>query len=178
MNQVGAREGRVDIAALEADLVRDVGVATGMDEGRLRLQRLLGREDRGQLLVLDLDQVERVARDLFAGRRDGRDFLAGESHHVARQGEPLLVMHAPRHLRPVGTRHHRLHARKGERLRGVDAHDAGMRVGAAQHLPVQHAGELDVACVLRSPQHLGAGIDLGHRPAQRGCIHGSRLSRP
>jgi hypothetical protein len=50
---------------------------------------------------------------------------------------------------------------------GVDGHDARVRVGTPQDLPVQHARELDVVGVDRPPRGLVQTLDLPARVADQ-----------
>ena len=56
-----------------------------MDQRRIGLHRLQRIEDRRQLLVLDLDQIQRLLRGVLIDGGDGGDLLADEAHAVARQ---------------------------------------------------------------------------------------------
>lgn len=58
----------------------------------------------------------------------------------------------------VGAGHDSLDARQFFGLGSVDADDSRVRLGAAQHLPVEHAGELDVFQILRSSGHFPPGV--------------------
>jgi hypothetical protein len=144
-----------------------------VDARGVLVERFVGRQDRGQFLVLDPDVVERIARDLLADGGDGGHLFAGEADRAFGQDAALLVMHAPHRARRVGPGQHRLDARQRQRRRGIDGDDARMRIGAAQHRCVQHARDLEVARVLGAPQHLGARIDLRHVLPQ-GRMVGSR----
>ena len=64
VNQMGACKACVRIAALKFDQVRQV-VAARMNARTAGLQRLLRAQQGGQLLVFDLDQVQRIAGNLF-----------------------------------------------------------------------------------------------------------------
>jgi hypothetical protein len=115
---------------------------------RVRIHRLEGIVDRRQRLVLDLDQLGGVGRDIAVLGDDEGDLLvlvqhlAGGEHHldVAREGRHPVELDR---LQILG-RQHGDHAGHGLGLAGVDALDAGMAVGAAGEVAEQHAGQLEV----------------------------------
>ncbi len=64
---------------------------------------------------------------------------------------------------------HGVHAGQRQRLRGVDAHDAGVGVRAAQDAAVEHAGPVQVRGVHRGARDLGTEAASRQRDAD--CIH-------
>ena len=135
----------------EARLSRLAGLVVA-DQRRVGVERLARVDHRRQRVVLDVDQRQRVVGGVLVDRDDERDLLALEAHLVAGQ-------HG---LRVVGDRRHprepeRLEvlggddggdARVRERARGVDRDDPRVRVGAAQHLAVDHPRQADVVEVV------------------------------
>ncbi len=164
----GALEGRVDggrIAALvlEADIVGRVRPDRRGAVGN----RLADRDDRRQLVILDLDQLGRVARLARCLGHDEGDRVADRPHGVLRQG------HARRHehVRAVGAfqRHdhadHRRqqadavrfqilaredaeHAGRVRRLGGVDRRDRRMADGRAQDIAIRLIRHIEIVGVL------------------------------
>ena len=122
------------------------------DDGGVGGQRELRVDDGWERVVLDVDELERVPRDVRALGHHAGDLLALEPHLVG--GE-----HGLRVTRQCG---HPGESVRGERLAGhdsddagerlggrcVDVHDAGVRELAAQEREVQHPGEGDVLDVL------------------------------
>ncbi len=146
------------------------------------LHRVEDIHDRWQQLVLHLDQVHRLFRDVNIRRRHRRycvplvkDFVTG--HDIAGQ---ILQIH--RHL--AGRRHailglwqivpchHRFNPRQRFRLAGVNAFNTGMRVRAAQDLAVQHPGHPHIGPINRPPCHLVRPIR-----AERTCSNDFVISR-
>ena len=129
-------------------LVRDVlpedrGV---VGEGRERV------DEGGKRLVLDLDELDRVGRDVAVLRDHEGDLLPLEEDlavrehrlHVAREGRHVVEVEGLQVLRGQ----HR--GDPGERLRGlrVDGLDAGVAVGGADEVAEEHARHLDVVHVV------------------------------
>ena len=119
---------------------------------RVLLEGLLRRAHRRQRLVVDLDQLERVLRDVRGLRHHRRDLLALEANLV-RYEDGLGVAGERRHPGEVVLRHqlagHDRHdARKLLGARGVDRVEARVRERAAQELEVEHARQLDVVEVV------------------------------
>ena len=118
------------------------------DQRRVGVQRLAGVDERGQRLVLDVDQRQRVAGRVAVLGDDEGDLLALEADLVAGQ-HGLGVVGDRRHPgEPEG-----LEVLGGddpedlgvlERLRGVDREDLGVRVGAPQDRAVEHPRQHDV----------------------------------
>jgi hypothetical protein len=118
------------------------------------LGRLLEVQRRGQLVVLDLDELGGVARlRRGAGHHHGDD-LAGEADPVDRDrrvGRRLLLRRDrpgvdahPDRLAEVGGGDHVHDAHRVLGRTSVDAGDPGMGEGAAHHRQVQHPGQGDV----------------------------------
>ncbi len=166
--------GRLPVALLpQEDVVVVAPLAVGAarlagevlaQHGRVRLERLERIGDDRQLLVLDLDELDRVGGDVAVVGDDEGDLLALEQHLAVGQHH-LLVAGQRRHPVQVQRlevlrRQHGQHAGQGEGGRGVDRGDAGMGVGAAHEVAEQHAGQLDVvdivALALREPDVLDA----------------------
>ena len=164
------RQGRVHVAAVVADAVRDVVMAR-MHLRRAVGERELGVQQRGLLLVLHADQVQRVQGDVLADGGHRRHLLAAEAHLALGQDVAVLVAHAPARARSVVARHDRLDPGQRARRTGVDAADARSGVRAAQHLAVQHAGQLDVARVQSPAEHLGPGVHLRRVAAEGRFAH-------
>ena len=61
-----------------------------MEHRRVRCERGLGIEDRGQLVVLDRDRGGRGLRSLERVRGDHGDAVADEPHAVPRKHRPVL----------------------------------------------------------------------------------------
>ena len=93
---VGLREGRVRVAEDDVAAGHDVVAPVGLDERRARLHRLLRVAADGQLLVVDLDQVERrVGGEPVLGD-DRRDRLADVARPVDAEGVPLDALRTDR----------------------------------------------------------------------------------
>jgi hypothetical protein len=135
------------VAVRDDVLVLVVGREIGMDERGPRLHRLLEIGDRGQRLVVDLDQAGGLGGDLGRERRDTGDDLALEAHDVL--GEQVSILHegAEAHVGQLVLRHDRDDAGQGARLRGVDAQDARVRVIRVAEPRVRHTGEIEVGRV-------------------------------
>ena len=174
-DDVGLAEPGVRVAELELNAFGDVrrlvgcgvdavGVHVVVEDGGVLLHGLDHVDDVGQGLVLDRDQVERVAGDGGAGRRHGghrvavvEDLVTG--HDVERDVAIVDLHLAGRHelgphLAEVRRGDHGLDA--GQRLgpTRVDGLDAGVGVGAAQDPADQHAGQVQVGAELGAPRDL------------------------
>ena len=139
-----------------------------MQQRGARLDRLLGIEHRRQRLVLDLDAHQRLFRHVRIRRCYDGHLVADEPHALAGQhGQVAQLAPHARVRRQVGRGEHRGHA--GHRRRGarVDAHDPGVRVRTAQHLPPQHTRRRVVGRVALGPGRLGAALDPRPRRADR-----------
>ncbi len=121
------------------------GVAGCRDRG-------LGIDHRRQLLVVDLDQLERVLGDIAALGGDDRDRLADVAHAVERHAALLdrrigETGQGPGDLGDVGAGHDQGHARQRLCPADIDRLDARVRVRAAQCCRVQHVRQHDVVDV-------------------------------
>ena len=148
---VGVGESSVEVAPVEHARPDDVRAGIFVEDD-LVLQRLLAVEHVRQRLVVDLDQLGSVARELARTRDDRRDGVADVAH--AADGERVVL-----DVRPGGRR--KLEERIGEdrdlvareravdtveleRLRDVDRLDAGVRVRRAHEVDEAHLVPLDV----------------------------------
>ena len=119
---------------------------------RVRRHRLERIDERRQRLVLDLDEVGGVGRDIAVGRDDEGDLLVleqdlavGQHHlHIARQRRHPGELDG---LQVLGGQH-RDDAGQRLGLRRVDLDDPRMAVARAVEVAVQHAGQLDVVDVI------------------------------
>ena len=148
---VGLGERLVDVAPVEDP--RPHGVrACVVVEDRLVLQRLLGVDEHGQRVVLDLDQISRVARELTGRRADGGDRLARVPNSAHRERVVLDVpARLDRHLeerirvdRDLVAGDGPVHPVELERLRDVDRDDLRVRVRGADEVDVAHPVPADV----------------------------------
>ena len=174
---VGRGEACLEVADGEFEPLRDVGglVGRGLDaagnhvveqERRVRLHRLIDIDHMRQHLVIDFDERNGLLGDGGARRGDGghgmalierllaRHDVAGDVPEILR--DPLRADIGELVVREVGGGDHRPDARQRLGLRGVDAPDARMGVGAAQHLADQLAGQPVIGAVL------GAAGDFRH----------------
>ena len=135
----------------------------------------------GQRLVVDVDELERVARDVLRLRDDERDLLALETHLVGRQ-HGLGVVGQRRHPGEAEGLEHRAGDDRldtGERLGGgrVDRVDPRVRERAPQDGAVEHAGQLHVVDVVAlAAQEADVLLAMHATEADRvaGCAEGHR----
>ena len=145
LGHVGRRVGGVLVA---------IGTQMIMQDRRVGGDRAIDIDDMRQNFVIDLDQVQGLARDGLGSGRHGGDgvavvkrLLAG--HHVA--GDVAQVHHdlAGRghfigHVRQIGGGDHRFDAAQSLRFAGVDRANVGMGVRAAQDLADQLARHVEI----------------------------------
>jgi hypothetical protein len=155
------RERGIGVAAGDGPVERLVAWDLAVKLRRARLRCLLRIDDRGQRLVLHLDELQRVVRLLDGFRHDNRDRVADVTHGVFRQRRiradlEIAAWHEPQAghrlqvLFRIGAREYRDDAwRLGCGTR-VDTADARVRVGAAQDGGVDHTRERDVVGVPRA----------------------------
>ena len=154
------RAARVALGELLAD--HHVVAPRWLDERARRVERGLGVVHDGQLLVHDVDELERPVRSVAVFRDDHRNRLTDVPRPVGRQGadgEALAAVEARvgGGRDGVGLARYLVAGedvddpRLGQRPHGVDRHDPGVRVGAAEHGHRAHAVERDVRDVLSVP---------------------------
>ena len=148
---VGLGERRVDVTPVEDARPDDVRAGVVVEDD-LVLQRLLGVDEHGKLVVLDLDQLGGVARELARRCADGGDRLAHVPHAAHRE---RVVLDVPARLdghleervrvdRDLVARDRPVHAVELERLRDVDRDDLRVRVRGADEVDVAHPMPADV----------------------------------
>ena len=168
-DHVGLGEARLEVTALEAlggsDVARGlrsvaVGVLVLVDQRRAVGHGLVQRHDGFEDLVLDIDQLQRGFRlKLGLGGHGGHrvavveDLVAGD--HVLAQ-----IIRVAGEVRARNRRHDAFGRR---RTAYVHALDAGVGVGTAQHLAVQHVGQVEVGAECRPTGHLVDAVGT-HRP--------------
>ena len=164
------------IAERKVDLLEDVGaLGLVMDLHVVPFECLLDREDRLEVLVVDLDERERIERRVLIERRHGRDGLADVPHAIHRErGLVLSGRHDPHLLGHVGTGHDRHDAGVSERAAGVHAANARVRTRRSQKAAVQHPREKEVVGVPRLAGEVRPRVDLRQASADDAELtHGS-----
>ena len=156
------------------------------DEFLVRLRRRVV-DDRGERVVLDVDEIDGVLGDVAIVRDDERDEVADEAdlvlgerraravgHVLAGEREPRLVDTGIQ----ISRGEDRMHAVEFERRGGVDAHDPCSGERAAHETGVEHAGPHDVvdigAVAGEQPRILDAGDARAGVPRRTRCEIGVR----
>ena len=193
-----------DVVVVPARPVRARGLAREIlaQDRRAVCERRLGVVDRRQLLVVDLDQLDRIGRDV-AVVGDHEDDLLVLEQHLAVGEHRLDVARERRHvvqvegLQVLG-REHGAHARERLGLRDIDRPDARVAVLAAHEVAEQHARQLQIVDVValaldeadvllalagaadaaqrRLALFLGHGRGVGHHAAASGALLDVELS--
>jgi hypothetical protein len=157
-------ERRLHVAHALAPLRDHVAADLLVEDGGAGGQRGLDVHHRGQRLVLDADQIERVvgAVDVVGDHRRHR--LPNEAHAAGRERTDLaghrqrgvggVDRHRPADRAEVGRHEDAHHAGRAPRGRHVDRSDARVRVRRAQHRGVQ------------APRH-GQIVDERSRPGDQ-----------
>ena len=149
---VGLRDRVLPVAPLVDALPDEVRARLGVDHRRLVVERAARVRDHGQRLVLDLDELGRVAGELARLGDDDRDRVADEPH--AADGERVVLdLRAGRRREleeRIGQRRdlvageRAVHAGQLERLRDVDRLDDRVGVRGADVGGEAHVVPLDV----------------------------------
>ncbi len=144
---VGPRHGAVDVAVAERVVPDDIGAELRVEEGRAGLHGLVRIHYRGERLVFDADELERVFGGGAVGRGHRGHRLADVAHDVDSEA---VVRHGggggdqwpdgTGQAGGVGPGEHGGDSRTGQSLPRVDRADACMRVRAPEHRRVEHAG--------------------------------------
>jgi hypothetical protein len=140
-----------------------------------------------QLFDVDRDRLSRVFSLRLGLRNHHRHRLADVTHLVPGNDRLKVALELGqvrepqrdyRHLCDIRSGHDRMHARHGTRRGRLDAADAAMRHGAAQHHGVQHPLALDVvdeaACAAQEAKILGPVHGLSD---QRPDVHRGQALR-
>ena len=130
-----------------------------MDERRAGLDRFDRIEHGGQVLVLDLDERQRLFRDVRIERGHHGDLLADEAHAIAREQRHVEHAAPDEEVRHVRGREDREHAGQRASLHGVDADDARVRERAAQGFAPDHPGQRHVRGIPRRARDLVGAVE-------------------
>ncbi len=167
--------GRVGVSGLPVvDLVVGLVFLVVADHGRGRIERRLRADQDRKRVVVHVDQLERVVRDIRVLGDHTGDLLALHAHLVG--GE-----HG---LRVAGERRHPGEVVLGEELTGDDGDDArelgrsrrvdrvdlGVRERAAQDRHMQHVRELDVLDVVAAARDEARVLDALDASAQPALV--------
>ena len=146
-------------------------VPPGLDLDRPGPQGLFRVEYEVERLVVDLDGLDRhLGRVAVHGRHRG-DGIPDEPDGVVEEIARVLLVAALPDGVAVLAGQHRVDTRHLARPPGIDAPDAGVGVGAAEHPGVGHPRQLDVARVARRPGDPLDRVDSGPATAD----HAHRL---
>ena len=179
------RKGVVDAAVVELAAEADVVAAAGIDQRPAGLTRAVDIGDDGKVLVVDLDQLQRILGDRPALGNDCNHRLPGPDHAVERQRQLRCRGHALEMVERAGpgradlceivTGRNEMHAFERARLLDIDGDDLRMRMRAAQERGMQHPRQPEVADIAPAPGEQPLGVrarhgaaDIGIRAIERG----------
>ena len=125
---------------------RGVRAKLRVNERRIRVERCHCADDRRQRLVIHLDGINGVAREVAVRRNDRRDGFAGETHDAFCERRVLRDLEVPRDrdtadIAEIIGGDHGDDARHRTRDIDVDAPDTGMGIGAVQKRDVRQIGD-------------------------------------
>ena len=124
-----------------------IGCDVGMKQGRIRPRRGQRIRDYGQILIIDVDHVNRVLRGFFGFGGDSSDFFSRIAHDAGRQDRHIDNLFSDARAREILSGKHGVHACSTRRLVDFDALDAGVSDGTTQHLHPEHPGEQEVRSI-------------------------------
>ena len=165
-DDVARLETGIDVAALEREMMRHIAFGIVVHEWCAGFER-----GGGQYCIVDFDQVDCGTRGRRVARRHGCDFIADVTHFVDRQRIEVGPKTTPFPARGIGAGDDRFYTGQRSGGGGVDVENSRVRMRAAQHRRMQHAGQMQVCHVLR-----GAG-DLGNRIRARHILADDQQAR-
>ena len=174
---VGFGETLLHIALAQLEMVRNIGACDWMEDRRDLVATKIRMDNRrvglhtldcicngGQLLIFNLDQIDRLLRDLKRLSRDSRNSLAAEFGRADRQ-EVFILQIESAALFIVFAGDNALDARQLFSLGGVDAQNLGVRVRAALDLRVQHARHFHIVNIFCLASYLFDSVNTINRYA-------------
>ncbi len=165
---------RLDIAVGPLAVGLDVGqldVALGrvfvrhgifVKERRAWGDRFNGIGDVRQFLIVDVDEMERLRGDLVAISSHGGHRLADVAHAILRQKRHVFHSQADHDSGDIGTGDETAHARQLCGFARVDAEDARVGQGGAQHLRRKGGGKGQVCSIAHAARYFLRPLDAGH----------------
>ncbi|MEY9427180.1 hypothetical protein ABH975_002495 [Bradyrhizobium ottawaense] len=179
------RKGVIDSAVVELAAEAGVVGAAGIDQRTAGLACAVDVDDDGKVLVVDLDQLQRIFGDRPALGNDGDHRLSGPDHAIERQRQLRCGGHAlemierasPGRADPgeIGAGGDEMHAFDCTRLLGLDRDDLRMRMRATQERGEEHTRQTEVADITSPPGQQPLGVrprhgtaDIGVGPIERG----------
>ena len=184
---VGFGEGAIDVADVVGHRGRNVVVGAIVEQRRAGLERSLRIDDWRQLLVLDLDGIQRVLGQISALGDDRGHRLADVADAIGRQrirhlGAKGAVRHQHRQLCGIGSEIGEAdrveHARLGAGRGYVDSNDACVCVRAAEESGMCHARQPDIghveAIAAQQPRILASAHALADVATRRNISHNER----
>ncbi len=176
----------VDGAVVE--LAAEAGVICGarIDQRATNLARTVDIDDDGEVLVIDLDQLQRIFRKRPALGDDGHHSLPGPDHAVERQWQLRGRRHALEVVERAGPGRadlcevlaggNEMHPFERARLLGIDGDDLRVRMRTAQERGMEHARQLEIADIASAPGEQPLGVRPRHGPADIGVRDGRARS--
>ncbi|MHC2348643.1 hypothetical protein ACVMIL_009853 [Bradyrhizobium barranii subsp. barranii] len=181
----GMRKGVVNGAIVELGPETGVIDTAGIDQRATNLSCTVDIDDDGEVLVIDLDQLQRIFRNRPALGDDGHHSLPGPDHAVERQWQLRSRRHALEVIERAGPGRadlceilaggNEMHAFERARLLGIDGDDLRVRMRTAQERSVEHARQAEVADIASAAGEQPLGVrarhgaaDIGIRAVERG----------
>src|SRR5712692_9559133 len=118
-----------------------------MNPWRMLLHGCQRLEDRGQLLVLDVNQGEGFFSDVRRLGRHGDDFFPDKTDTVTGKDWDIEQEPADAHLRQTGAGQYGVNPWQASGLRDIDGEDTRVREGTPQTLPPQQSWQRDICGV-------------------------------
>ena len=183
----GQSHHRGDVAGLVRLLRQVLGEAVFVEQRSVRGHRLQNVKHRRQDFVLHLDGLQGLLGNFQGGGRHRRHRMAVveslvPGHDVVRDIHQvpagLADGHAAGDAGEVRAGDRRADSVHGQRLGQVHPLDAGVGVGAAQDLAMQHVRKVLVGAELRPAGHLVHPVRAHRTGSQNLIVHGFRHFQP
>jgi hypothetical protein len=121
-----------------------IGANVFVETGSFRLHRLQRIEHRRQLLVFNVDALDRFFRGVKGVRRYGRHSVADKTHYVPAENRHVADLFANEVAGKFLAGDNGSNTRHLPGLRHIDAMNARVRIGAAKNFAPQKARQIDI----------------------------------